>query len=342
MISLKTEKVTYSLIEAAVNRGIKEMQEDPKRSVRKLADLGNQFARGRFQKSFFELSQTLLQDDDCPYYTLLSRLTEEIDHETLKRFGVNLGYTSWTYGAQLIRAYENEHGFEVPWTIFFHYHPQASFTLSHMDSLIREGRSIGIFTYFLRLETIPDDWSALTELFCRYENSAFLLFLPDEELNEDAAGILSECHNVLISAELSTCYKKNISLLKQKSCLTANHHYYLETDDETLSSQLKGCESPFLFLLAQNGCSPADQEQLAESVYQLRCHPKYPVFPMELFTDHKRIDHIISGKTCFMEIKSDGTFSLPDGSLLSVLEPEASLPSLLREITLTASCETCS
>ena len=39
---------------------------------------------------------------------------------------------------------------------------------------------------------------------------------------------------------------------------------------------------------------------------------------------------------------SDGTFSLPDGSLLSVLEPEASLPSLLREITLTASCETCS
>lgn len=148
MISLKTEKVTYSLIEAAVNRGIKEMQEDPKRSVRKLADLGNQFARGRFQKSFFELSQTLLQDDDCPYYTLLSRLTEEIDHETLKRFGVNLGYTSWTYGAQLIRAYEKEHGFEVPWTIFFHYHPQASFTLSHMDSLIREGRSIGIFTYF--------------------------------------------------------------------------------------------------------------------------------------------------------------------------------------------------
>ena len=111
MISLKTEKVTYSLIEAAVNRGIKEMQEDPKRSVRKLADLGNQFARGRFQKSFFELSQTLLQDDDCPYYTLLSRLTEEIDHATLKRFGVNLGYTSWTYGSQLIRSYANEHGF---------------------------------------------------------------------------------------------------------------------------------------------------------------------------------------------------------------------------------------
>ena len=30
------------MIEAAVDRGIREMQEDPKRSVRKLADLGRQ------------------------------------------------------------------------------------------------------------------------------------------------------------------------------------------------------------------------------------------------------------------------------------------------------------
>ena len=87
------------MIEAAVDRGIREMQEDPKRSVRKLADLGRQFSRGRFQKNFFDLSQTLLQDDNSPYYTILSRLTRETNHETLKKFGVNIGYTSWTYGA---------------------------------------------------------------------------------------------------------------------------------------------------------------------------------------------------------------------------------------------------
>lgn len=73
------------MIEAAVDRGIREMQEDPKRSVRKLADLGRQFSRGRFQKNFFDLSQTLLQDDNSPYYTILSRLTRETNHETLKK-----------------------------------------------------------------------------------------------------------------------------------------------------------------------------------------------------------------------------------------------------------------
>lgn len=113
------------MIEAAVDRGIREMQEDPKRSVRKLADLGRQFSKGRFQKNFFDLSQTLLQDDNSPYYTILSRLTRETNHETLKKFGVNIGYTSWTYGASLIRSYEKEHGYDVPWTVFMHYLPDG-------------------------------------------------------------------------------------------------------------------------------------------------------------------------------------------------------------------------
>ena len=166
------------MIEAAVDRGIREMQEDPKRSVRKLADLGRQFSRGRFQKNFFDLSQTLLQDDNSPYYTILSRLTRETNHETLKKFGVNIGYTSWTYGASLIRSYEKEHGYDVPWTVFMHYLPDGPLGLKQIGGLIEEGRSIGIYTYFIYLEEMPEDWTELTELFHSFDNSAFLLFCP--------------------------------------------------------------------------------------------------------------------------------------------------------------------
>ena len=212
------------MIEAAVDRGIREMQEEPKRSVRKLADLGRQFSRGRFQKNFFDLSQTLLQDDNSPYYTILSRLTRETNHETLKKFGVNIGYTSWTYGASLIRSYEKEHGYDVPWTVFMHYLPDGPLGLKQIGGLIEEGRSIGIYTYFIYLEEMPEDWTELTELFHSFDNSAFLLFLPDRELEDGDADLLSGCRNLLVSAEIASCYRENIRLLKQRGCIVANHY----------------------------------------------------------------------------------------------------------------------
>lgn len=234
------------MIEAAVDRGIREMQEDPKRSVRKLADLGKQFSRGRFQQNFFDLSQTLLQDDNSPYYTILSRLTRETNHETLKKFGVNIGYTSWTYGASLIRSYEKEHGYDVPWTIFIHYLPDGPLGPEQIDRLIQEGRSIGVYTYFIYLEEMPEDWTALTKLFHSYDNSAFLLLLPDRELEEADCDLLSECRNLLVSAEIASCYRENIRLLKQRGCIVANHYYYHSSDLEEIARQVKDCESPLL------------------------------------------------------------------------------------------------
>lgn len=339
MISLKPEKFTRYLIEAAVNRGIKEMQEDPKRSVRKLADLGRQFARGRFQKNFFTLSQTLLLDDNSPYYSLLSRLTEEIDHETLKKFGINIGYTSWTYGAQLIRAYEREHGLAVPWSLFIHYHPEGAFCLSRLEALIQEGRSLGIYTYCLCLEAVPEDWQGLISLFRRYDNSAFLLFLPDEELQEEDVLLLSQCRNLLLSAEIAPSYRNNISLLRQNKCLAANHYYYSDSGGEELLLRLKDCESPLLFFLPQKDTPPSARERLAESIYQIRYHPEHPVFPIELFADYKRIDYIISDRTCFLEIDSEGRIPLPGGASLCITQAGFSLPDLLQAAARSFFCE---
>lgn len=321
------------MIEAAVDRGIREMQEDPKRSVRKLADLGRQFSRGRFQKNFFDLSQTLLQDDNSPYYTILSRLTRETNHETLKKFGVNIGYTSWTYGASLIRSYEKEHGYDVPWTVFMHYLPDGPLGLKQIGGLIEEGRSIGIYTYFIYLEEMPEDWTGLTELFHSFDNSAFLLFLPDRELEDGDADLLSGCRNLLVSAEIASCYRENIRLLKQRGCIVANHYYYYSSDPEEITRQVKDCDSPLLLFIARDDCMPEDRRRVADAVYDIRYHPEFPVFPVELHSDFRRVDQIISGRTCLLEVEANGKVSLPDGSFLSALDPDMTLAGLLRKIS---------
>ena len=42
--------ITRGLIDFAVSQCLKNIKEDPYRSIRRLADLGRQFAKGRFQE----------------------------------------------------------------------------------------------------------------------------------------------------------------------------------------------------------------------------------------------------------------------------------------------------
>lgn len=46
---MNSQDITRALIDTTVARAMVEMDADPKRSVRKLCDLGRQFSRGRFQ-----------------------------------------------------------------------------------------------------------------------------------------------------------------------------------------------------------------------------------------------------------------------------------------------------
>ena len=54
---------------------------------------------------------------------------------------------------------------------------------------------------------------------------------------------------------------------------------------------------------------------------------------MELHSDFRRVDQIISGRTCLLEVEANGKVSLPDGSFLSALDPDMTLAGLLRKIS---------
>ena len=100
--------LTRTITESVVDRCIREIEEDPKRSVRKLVDLGRQLARGRFQRQYLDLTQKMLEDEESPYYTLVRNVVRKADHDAIKTFGINLGLGSWTNGARIIRALEAE------------------------------------------------------------------------------------------------------------------------------------------------------------------------------------------------------------------------------------------
>lgn len=88
------------LIETVVRRTLKDMKENPERSIRNLVDMALHFSEGRFQKNFFQAAQTMLKNENSPYYALLRNISSSVDTERLVTFGMNLGYNSCTLGAK--------------------------------------------------------------------------------------------------------------------------------------------------------------------------------------------------------------------------------------------------
>ena len=105
---MNSQDITRALIDTTVARAMVEMDADPKRSVRKLCDLGRQFSRGRFQNQIFAIFQDLLRNDESPYYQAIDFLLRSNDPEALRQFGINIGYNSFTYGAQILRQKQKE------------------------------------------------------------------------------------------------------------------------------------------------------------------------------------------------------------------------------------------
>ena len=63
--------ISRVLIETVVKKALRDIKDSPERSIRNLVDMALQFSNGRFQKEFFETTQTMLQNEDSAYYLLV-------------------------------------------------------------------------------------------------------------------------------------------------------------------------------------------------------------------------------------------------------------------------------
>lgn len=107
------------IIETIVKRTLKNIKDAPDRSIRNLIDMALHFSGGRFQRNFFEIAQTMLENENSPYYGLIEDVVTHIDDKSLLRFGMNVGYNSCTIGAKKIREIEKKRKLQYSLDHFF-------------------------------------------------------------------------------------------------------------------------------------------------------------------------------------------------------------------------------
>jgi hypothetical protein len=327
---------TRAMIDTAVDRGINQMEENPKRTIRKLADLGKTFSTGEFSQWNFTQIQKMLKNENSPYYTVLQHLLRHTAHDNIKNFGINVGYDSWIYGARIIRKKTQDNGFAIPWMPIFNYNSQNDLSvMSSYERIINEASDLGINSFCFIQEDDNEADSKLLELTSKYPRSAFFYFLPNAKVSVSFTAKLKRCGNTLLSINVDSEDCSDVcAALRTSGCLYSIHYVYHHTELNNVNYEAKleeiyQNESSMLFLIQGDDCNSS----LSDFVVEKRLNQTYPIFLWDLYSDIETISQMICGHKSFLKFDSDGKVVSPDGYTYNIFEDKESLLQILSHIS---------
>lgn len=306
------DRIAKSMVTSAVHKGIRDIQYDSGRAIRKLVDLGLYFSKGDAQKDFFTMTQDILSNESSSYYMFITDLVNKVNTKNLQTIGVDVGYMSWSFGTKRIRKFEEHHGHLVPWTIFIDVSSDSKEAFP-LNRIISEGQHIGIYTYFISIGNNEDSFVNVYNAAKKNPDSAFLLLAKTEYAAEL---ICREDTLPLNIMPVLDCTHKRFQqynrLLADKHILKGVYKYYNDDNYQNIlngevSEELISGGNNIIFFIAENDCSKKTSDIIYDYVVKVRNEQVYPAFFMDLFNDVAYADRTISESACTLDIHPDGS-----------------------------------
>ena len=142
---------------------MRKMDKDREKGLLDIVDLTERFMGDNFQKSAYEGARKLIQDPDSKWMRYLNRALDEIEPHVVKQTALNLGFEAAFHGTKMIRSMREVHQCNIPWLILMdptsacnlhctgcwaaEYGHKLNLTYEEMDSIITQGKELGIYFY---------------------------------------------------------------------------------------------------------------------------------------------------------------------------------------------------
>ena len=300
--------LTRTLIETTIRNSIKQIKNDPERSMRNLIDMALSFSNGRFQKHFLEAAQTMLKKETSCYYKIIPDLVANADTERIVTFGMNIGYNGCTLGAQTIREIESKEHINIPWSVFLELDSNSYYKNEvHYRSLLSQGKEMGIYTWNIRT---PDNPAYILELAKDFPECAFVIFCAPKKITEALLDDAKNIYNILFLVEYGDAIEESCFLLRSQGFLYSVY-YDNELSDfntvllEEILSDTENQNAVFTVLLSQNS-HLEESEALYQHIRKIRAEQRYRTIPFDFIHDNCFIDSIISDQICSIKFTSNG------------------------------------
>lgn len=307
------------MINGVVNSALKKAVSDPKRSIRNAIELVANNSHGRFQRKFFEAAQHMLTNRNSAYYTLGERAVTGIEHDILRKFGINLGYNGCTCGAERIRRNENELGINIPWAIYIDAGDDNGSFAEKVIEIISQGTELGVYVYVIFGGAGVSE--AFRNIYRKFGECAFIAACSSKYVTEALMKRFDDIFNVAfsINSDDPEAVTQTSGILNTSRRLYGIHQYYDNDSIENIfcEKMLKFYETTgaaFVCAIPSPDCTPQTLQFMRDKVYDIRFGQKYAYFALDFAADMDEIDHIISDDTCRVTFCSDGTIHSTTGN----------------------------
>lgn len=301
---MDVRKLNRGLIEIAVSQGIREIRQNTSHGVWHLLDMWNHITAGKASNQVFQKMQDIIADKDSLYYQMIQQVLNEVEEETVKCFGINVGYCSWMKGAAKMIEYAEKQPQDVPFWIstilYDRTEEEPADTLKDVSEVIQSQMKKGIRSYLLYPQQKFEETPELIFLLDRFPECAFFCFFKDQELNEAQLRILKKRRNCmyLFPASGGGANPDFIRKMKAEKLLFSFYGVYDEAPGGLLEifseyEELLALEPMFFVLKASEGVSADYQTRLTREVWKMRHSPHIKTFPVELDGDIELINRII-------------------------------------------------
>lgn len=333
-----THKIMRGTVGAIINKAIHDIRDDPQRSIRNLADMGDNFSTSQTQKHFFSLARSVLKNPCNPYNKLLVKLVENVNAESVRTLGQNFGYTALSYGAKIIRQKQDVIHSSIPWLLILDFTAEGDDPMDggQVAALIRDAVSLGIYSFIFRLGASQRALAALLASCRSHPECVFFADIAPGLLFSDSAGEIIKLQNLILSLDAAGFAKEEDTVrafraLHGARCFYGYHVFYDRNNADSLMSDAftarmmgYGC-----IIGAYVGKDRADRE-LEEKVYRFACSKRGkkgdPLFTLDLYRDAEYVGRSISCGS-IMHINGDGGVpgfagSLKNSSLISLMQTQ--------------------
>lgn len=308
----RQHRLARQAIDIAVSKTIDDMKSDVKRSLRNLIDLGLFFSKGENQIHFLNTAREVISNSTNAYHSLAARMIADINNETIKKTGLNLGYSSLIYGANKIRKRQEIFADPLPWLLIFNVYESSPKIFDMMKQFIAEGRKLGIYSYIVSPHK-PQDVAAVCEVAKCFEECLFALSLSSELISAHSAEIIGNTINMIVSVKVSGskfCTKRDeiaFHLLKKNHCLFGFHMSYNDANfgqvalPEYINSAIIHGNT-FGIFLADKGVSDQCQAAMYKFACKVRGVNGQALIAIEWIQDMQYISERILSRDGYMQM----------------------------------------
>jgi hypothetical protein len=303
-------------INIAVSKAMEDMRSNTRRGIRNLVDLGLLFSRSENQKWFFNTAKKIISNPLNPYNDLTARMIADVDNQTIKTVGINLGYSSLTYGANKLQKRQIAMDCPFPWLLIFDVSESCPDFFHQIENLIHEERELGIYSYVFH-SMKAEDIGVLCKIAERFEECIFLLKISPNFITDQNAAPLRAVHNIVLSVQAVDADLNSEScinafrILKRNRCLYGFHIYYNTDNIEEVTAQeyigsAIALGNLFGIYIADDGISDSCRDTLYTFICSERGETGQPLIALEWFSDMRHISEKILCNGGYMVISLAG------------------------------------